>query len=131
MVVGAAVVGQRVDAIISSVVMGMGRPEKSSSGFVVVVGHRVVGTGLLLKRMVLGMGWAWLRLSWAGPLRGLQTAGLDSIGRDKLNVVSVGGKTSPANVLESCWVRQVGVGSVRSEPGRSVDETLAIATVVG
>lgn len=43
---------------------------------------------------------------------------------------SVGEKTSPDNALGSCWLRQVGVGSVRSGPGRSADETFAIATVV-
>jgi hypothetical protein len=124
-VVGGAVVGERMDEMIFWVVMGIvGRPEKSRSGFVVVVGHLVVGAGLLLKRMEL----AGLRLSRAGPQRGLQTAGLGSIGR--LDVCSADAKTRPANVLGSCWERQVGVGSVRSGPRRSV-EILAIATVVG
>lgn len=55
MVVGGAVVGERMDEMISWVVMGIvGRPEKRRSGFVVVVvGHLVVGAGLLLKRMGL------------------------------------------------------------------------------
>lgn len=124
MVVGGAVVGERMDEMISWVVMGIvGTPEKSRSGFVVVVvGHLVVGAGLLLKRM----GLAGLRLSRAE--RGFQTAGLASTGR--LDVCSADAKTSPANVLGSCWDQQVGVGSVRSGPGRSV-ETLAMATVVG
>lgn len=60
--------------------------------------------------------------------RGFQTAGLVSIGR--LDVCSADAQTSPANVLGSCWDRLVGVGSVRSGPGRSV-KTLAMATVVG
>jgi hypothetical protein len=62
-VVGGAVVVERVEEMISSVVMGMGRPEKMRSGFVVVVGHLVVGGGLLLKRMLLVMVWAGLRTS--------------------------------------------------------------------
>lgn len=57
MVVGGAVVGERMDEMISWVVMGIvGRPDKHKPGFVavaVVVGHLVVGAGLLLKRMGL------------------------------------------------------------------------------
>lgn len=126
---GGAVVGERVDEMISSVVMGIGKFEKSRSEFVPVVAHLVVGGGLLLKREVLGIVWAGLRLSWDGPKRGLQKPGLDSTGKDKLDAGSVGAKTSPAKVLGSCWLRQVGVGSVRSGPGRSADEILAIGTV--
>lgn len=61
-VVGGAVVGERADEMISSVVMGIGKPEKIKSGFVVVA-HLVVGGGLLLKRMVLGTEWVGLRES--------------------------------------------------------------------
>jgi hypothetical protein len=53
-VVGGAVVVERVDEMSSSVVVSIGKPEKSMSWFE-VVGHLVVGGGLLLKRMVLGM----------------------------------------------------------------------------
>jgi hypothetical protein len=129
-VVGGAVLAERVDEMISSVAMGISRPGNSKSGFVPVVGHLVVVGGLLLKRIVLGIVWAGLRLSWDGPKRGLQNPGLDSTGIGRLDAGSVGAKTSPANVLGSCWLRQVGVGSVRSEPGGSAGEILAIATVV-
>lgn len=102
--------------VVSSVVVGIGTYGKRRSGVVLALLH----LGTLLGTVCTGVRWSgevshrWFQKL---PFNSDIWARFDS-GDSTFRL---------AALLDNCWLRQVGVGSVRSVPGPSAEETAVMA----